>query len=54
MELITLKQALDGAGLNFNWVGFDTCLMSGIETALAVRDHADYLVASQELEPGDG
>ncbi len=54
MGLITLKQALDGAGLNFDWVGFDTCLMSGIETALAVRDHADYLVASQELEPGDG
>lgn len=33
MGLITLKQALDGSGLNFDWVGFDTCLMSSIETA---------------------
>lgn len=35
-------------------LGFDACLMSMIETAYALRDTAPYLVASEELEPGEG
>ncbi len=35
-------------------VGFDTCLMATLSTANAFASHANYLVASQELEPGNG
>ncbi len=36
------------------WVGFDACLMSSIEVADVLDDYADYLIASQETEPGAG
>ena len=35
-------------------VGFDTCLMATIDVAHTFRDLAHYLVASEELEPGNG
>ncbi len=35
-------------------VGFDTCLMATLETANVFSPYANYLVASQELEPGNG
>lgn len=38
----------------FDVVGFDTCLMATIDTAYVFSDYADYLVASEELEPGCG
>lgn len=35
-------------------IGFDTCLMATIDTAYTFSDIGKYLVASQELEPGNG
>ena len=35
-------------------VGFDTCLMATVDTAFIFADFGKYLVASEELEPGDG
>lgn len=35
-------------------IGFDTCLMATIDVAYAFSDIGKYLVASQELEPGNG
>lgn len=35
-------------------VGFDTCLMATIDVAYTFCDVANYLVASEELEPGNG
>lgn len=35
-------------------IGFDTCLMATIDTAYIFSDIAKYLVASQEIEPGNG
>ena len=51
--LQTLK---DGVmeGKKFNVIGFDTCLMSMIEVADMMKDYADYMVASQEVELGTG
>ena len=54
-----LKRGLD-AGLLFagverlSMLGFDACLMSMVEVAYQVRDQAEYLVGSQETEPGEG
>jgi len=35
-------------------ISFDACLMGMIETAYAMREVADFMVASEELEPGAG
>jgi hypothetical protein len=35
-------------------VGFDACLMGMLETAYALRGSGTVMVASEELEPGDG
>ncbi len=54
LSLDELQQAQEGAGLHFDFVGFDACLMGTLETAMAFVDHADYLIASEEYEPGTG
>ena len=38
----------------FDVVGFDTCLMATVDVAYTFCDIGRYLVASQELEPGNG
>jgi len=38
----------------FDMIGFDTCLMATVDTANAFSDIGKYLVASQEVEPGNG
>ncbi len=38
----------------FEVIGFDTCLMSTLDTASAFSDIGKYLVASEETEPGNG
>jgi hypothetical protein len=47
-----LLKALGGKKLDV--LGFDACLMGGVETAYAFRDVAKVFVGSEELEPGDG
>lgn len=38
----------------FDLFGFDACLMATIDSASAIRPYAKYMVASQNLEPGNG
>jgi hypothetical protein len=54
MSLAGINQALNDGGVTFDFVGFDTCLMATVENALVVSNYADYLVASEETEPGVG
>ena len=35
-------------------VGFDACLMNMVEVAYELRGGADFIVGSEEVEPGDG
>lgn len=37
-----------------DFVGFDACLMGTLETANVLASYADYMFASQEIEPGSG
>ena len=37
-----------------SWIGIDACFMASVETALTCAPYADYLIASQELEPASG
>ncbi len=54
MRLGGIQQALRDGGMKFDFIGFDACLMATVETALMAADHADYLIASEETEPGVG
>ena len=38
----------------FEFIGFDACLMSTLETANVLASYADYMIASQESEPATG
>ena len=54
MTLEGINQALKDGGVTFDFVGFDACLMATLETALVLDRYADYLIASEETEPGIG
>ena len=54
MNLAGIDRALSNAKVKFDFIGFDACLMATAETALMTADHADYLIASEETEPGIG
>jgi len=54
MDLAEIDSALSNAGVKFDFVGFDACLMATAETALMLNKHADYMIASEETEPGIG
>ncbi len=54
MSLAGIDTALKDGGVKFDFIGFDACLMATAENALMLNEHADYLIASEETEPGIG
>ncbi|MDD2427411.1 MAG: clostripain-related cysteine peptidase [Eubacteriales bacterium] len=54
MTLDEIDLALEQGGCDFDFIGFDACLMASLETALVAEKYADYLIASEAVEPGDG
>ncbi len=54
MTLSGIDQALKAAGTKFDFIGFDACLMATLETGLMLDNYADYMIASEETEPGVG
>ena len=59
-DSLTLKEIQTALSDSFpakeklSWIGFDACLMAALETAMAVTDYADVLVASQGREENSG
>lgn len=60
LDLAEMYQAFDGVWPAdtetpaLELVGFDTCLMATIDVAATFQPFAKYLVASEEVEPGNG
>ena len=54
LTLSALSTALYNGGVQFDFIGFDSCLMATAEVAYTVEPYADYLIASEESEPGEG
>ncbi len=46
--------AITDGGLKLDIIGFDACLMAMLENEYPLRNLADYMIASEETEPGDG
>jgi hypothetical protein len=51
---LALRHAYDATSITLDVVGFDACLMGMIEVAYEIKNYADFMVASEETEPGDG
>ena len=49
-----LSAALPSMWDKFEFIGFDACLMSTLEAANVLASYGDYMIASQESEPGNG
>lgn len=58
LTLLEMREALENAPFTadnkLDWVGFDACLMASVELACVWQDYADYMIASQEVEPAFG
>ena len=54
MTLAGINEALQNGGVKFDFIGFDTCLMATLENGLMLNKYADYMIASEESEPGVG
>ena len=58
LNLYEIRNALDAIYSEFNIkidvLGFDACLMGMMEIAYQLKDYVDYVVFSQEVEPGYG
>lgn len=54
MVLAQIDKALTDADMKFDFIGFDACLMATLENGLMLSKHADYMIASEETEPGVG
>jgi len=54
-ELAEVMETLETyLGGNLDILGMDACLMGMAEVAYQIRNSVDYMVASEELEPGNG
>ncbi len=49
-----MQRALKAAGVYFDFVGMDCCLMSCLEVCCAFYDYCDYMVLSEDFESGLG
>lgn len=54
MSLSDFERALNRADVELEAVACDCCLMATYDMAMAAKDHANYLIASEEIEPGRG
>ena len=58
LSLSEVEKAMSSASKKmtdkFDFVGFDACLMANIEMANVLSPYAEYMIASEETEPGYG
>ena len=54
MSLADIDQALKDSKISFDFIGFDACLMATMENGLMLAKYGDYMIASEETEPGYG
>lgn len=54
LSISDIANAFKATNTKFDFIGFDACLMGTLETAKCLTPCADYLIASEEVEPGEG
>ena len=54
LKVSEIASALKNSGYKYEMINFDSCLMQTMEVGTALEPYADYLLASEETEPGYG
>lgn len=54
LSIAELSNGIKDSGVNFEVIGYDTCLMATLENASAIAPYGKYMVASEETESGYG
>ena len=54
LSIDEIQHALNTAGVYFDFIGMDCCIMSCLEVCAALYDYCDYTVLSEEFESGLG
>jgi len=54
MKVSELAKAIDASKMYFDLIVFDACLMGTVETAYALRNYGNYLIASEDSTPAGG
>lgn len=54
LTLDEMQTALKEAGVFFDFIGMDCCIMSALETCCALYDYCDYTILSEDFESGLG
>ena len=58
LDLVEISTALSKTSFSnknkLEFIGFDACLMGNVETAYSLKDYSNYMIASEEKEPGIG
>ena len=54
LDLYEMAGAVSDSGVKLDIMSFDACLMATLEVGYAFEPYADYLLASEETEPGYG
>lgn len=54
LSIAELSRVFSETSCHADILGFDACMMANVDTLQAVRPFADYVIASQELEPVEG
>lgn len=54
LTLAELDKAFSSVNQKFDFIGFDACLMATYDTASVISKYAEYMVASEEIEPSGG
>lgn len=54
MYIDEIGDALRDGGVHFEAVLFDACMMANLETAYQIRESASWMIASEEIVPGEG
>ena len=54
LTLDEMQTALKDGGVVFDFIGFDSCIMSSIEVCYALYDYCDYMILSEDFESSLG
>ena len=54
LSISDIVEALDQSAAKYDLIAFDACLMQTMEVGLSMEPYADYLLASEEMEPASG
>ncbi len=54
LDISEIKSAMEENGSHFNIIGFDACLMANYDVINTLSSYADYMIASEEIEPAGG